>query len=537
MLWLRILAVVFTGTSQALIAPPLSWTPLHWISWIPLLWALEGVGTRRRFWLGWLGGTTALLAIFYWIVGTVQKFSNLPLSLGIAVLILFALAWGAYLGLFAMAYPWIKRWAGPAWPLAVAALLVACEFINPQLFPFYQGVAHYENLPLFQVVSITGVRGVSFLVLLVNGLVWAAIEALWLRRGPVKPRQLPVLSGITIGIFALVLIYGGARLRRIDQLEQDAPAVRVGLIQIGMGIEDRSRRIRQNRHGILEEYLDESRSAAEQGAQVVIWPEGASPYRVEGRRGRELSAVCKDADLEIWLGALTRVTDAETNERQYHNSAFRFDREGNRHGPYDKIILLPFGEYMPLRHLLPKLTKKIEGVGNFYPGDDVVIFDSPWGPFNFLICYEAIRAKLVRKSVREGSRFFVTITNDAWFGDTSCPSQHMMLTANRCAEYGCPMVRAATTGISSYVDTRGRIVRQTVPYTKETVVVDVPLVYAPTLYTRVGDTFSWACLAISVFGIGAVWWRRRQERPQAGPDEEPHQHRGKPRKKAKRRRR
>ncbi len=520
MLWLRILAVVFTGTTQALIAPPLSWTPLHWISWVPLLWALDGVGGKRRFWLGWLGGFSALLAIFYWIVGTVQKFSNLPLSLGIAVLILFAAAWGLYLGVFAVAYPWVKRWAGPAWPFAVAALLVATEFANPQLFPFYQGVAHYENLALFQVVSLTGVRGMSFLVLVVNGLVWAALEALWLRRGPVRPRQLPVLAGIVAAVFAAVLVYGAVRLRHIDRLEQDAPTVRVGLIQIGMGIEDRSRRIRQNRYGILREYMEESRNAAEEGAQVAVWPEGASPYRVEGRRGREIGSVCKDADIEIWTGALTRVTD-EQHGRHYRNSAFRFDRQGQRHGPYDKIILLPFGEFMPLRHVLPGLTQKIEGVGNFYPGEDVVVFDSPWGPFNFLICYEAIRSKLVRRNVRAGSRLFVTITNDAWFGDTSCPSQHLMLTANRCAEYGIPMVRSATTGISAHVDARGDLVVQTEPYTKDIVVAEVSLAHAPTPYTRIGDAFSWICVAIAVVGAGLGWRRLRQERaadPEVAPD-------------------
>jgi len=503
MLPLRILATVFTGTAQALIAPPASWTVLHWVAWVPFLWAISGQPARRRFWLGWLGGATALAAIFYWVVGTVQRFSNLPISLAIVALILFCLLWGAYLGFFALAYPRIRAWSGPAWPFAVAALFVACEYLNPQLFPFYQGVAHYDNSLLFQLSSITGVRGLTFLVLLVNGLVWAAIEALWLKRGAVRPTHLRWLSAATALLVLFTILYGALRLRHIRQLEEEAPSLRVGLVQLNLGIEERSRRTRtrEGRMGVFEEYLDESRWAAEQGAQVVAWPEGSSPFRVTGKRGKDIARTARDTGIEMWLGGLTIQKDPETGKGRFHNSAFRFDRNGDRDRRYDKIVLLPFGEFMPGRHLFPELTKKVKGVGNFYPGEDVVVFETEWAPFNFLICYEAIRSQLVRKSVEAGSRFFVTITNDAWFGDTSCPHQHLMLTANRCAEFGCPMVRVATTGISAAVDTRGRITAQTAPYTKETLIVDVPLVYAPTLYTHIGDLFSYLCLAVAASGL------------------------------------
>jgi apolipoprotein N-acyltransferase len=523
MLWLRVLAVVFTGTAQALIAPPLSWTPLHWIAWVPFLWAIEGQRPRRRFWMGWLCGASALAAIFYWVVGTVQRFSNLPTSLAIVTLILFCLMWGAYAALFALWYPRIKAWSGPLWPLAVAALFVACEFINPQLFPFYQGVAHYQNPALFQVASITGVRGLSFLVLLVNGLAWAAIETLWLKRGPMQSRHLVRLTGVTVLLLAATLIFGAFRLRHIRSLEEDAEVLRVGLVQLDLDIKERARRsrTRKGRLGIFEEYLAESRRAAEQGAQVVMWPEGASPFRVTGKRGQDIAETAREAGIEMWLGGLTTRKDPESGDIRFHNSAFRFDRRGDRDRRYDKIVLLPFGEFMPGRHLFPELTRKIQGVGNFYPGEDVVVFETEWAPFNFLICYEAIRSKLVRRSVEAGSRFFVTITNDAWFGDTSCPHQHLMLTANRCTEYGCPMVRVATTGISAAVDARGIIVAQTEPYTRETLVVDVPLVYAPTLYTRIGDAFSYACLFVAIAGVcwGPVARRLRRGRRDEKPAE------------------
>ena len=356
MLWLRVLAVVFTGVTQALISPPASWTFLHWFTWVPFLWAVQDVRPRRRFWLGWLGGASALAAIFYWVVGTVQRFSNLPLWMAIITLILFCLFWGAYAGLFAVLYPRIKAWAGPWWPPAVAALFVACEFINPQLFPFYQGVAHYENPALFQLASITGVRGLSFLVLLVNGLIWAALETLVFKRGPVTRRQLVWLSGATVALMVLTATYGAVRLHQIRRLEQEAPTLRVALVQLNLGIQERSRRsrTRKGRMGIFQDYLDESRKAAEQGAQVVIWPEGGSPYRVAATprpdgpqpapgeplrltsRGQDVATLAGELDTELWLGALTALRDPETGQAIYHNSAFRFDGEGQKDRRYDK---------------------------------------------------------------------------------------------------------------------------------------------------------------------------------------------------------
>ena len=533
MLWLRVLAVLFTGVTQALIAPPSSWTFLHWFTWIPFLWAVHDCRPRRRFWLGWLGGASALAAIFYWVAGTVQRFSNLPLWMAILTLILFCLLWGAYAGLFAVLYPRIRKWAGPWWPPAVAALFVTCEFVNPQLFPFYQGVAHYENAPLFQLASITGVRGLSFLVLLVNCLLWAGLETLWLKRGPVQRRHLVWLASGTAALVVATLIFGAVRLHRIRKLEEEAQILRVALVQLNLGIQERSRRsrTRKGRVGIFEDYLEQSRQASQQGAQVVIWPEGGSPYRVAATphpdapqpgpgeplrltsRGKDVATLAGELDTELWLGALTALRDPDTGASIYHNSAFRFDADGNKDRRYDKIILLPFGEFMPGRHLLPELTRKIKGVGNFYSGQDVVVFDTPWVPFNFLICYEAIRSRFVRRSVAAGSRFFVTITNDAWFGDTSCPSQHLMLTANRCTEYGCPMVRVANTGISAVVDARGKITYQTEPFTAETVIADVPLVYAPTIYGRVGDTFSYLCALVALMGWFLPYVRRRSEEP------------------------
>lgn len=501
MVLLRIVAAVCTGAAQALVAPPVGWSFLHWVSWVPLLWAISGVSWKGRLALGWLSGFAGVLALFSWMVETGQRFFDLSPAGASLLLVLMGLLWGGYVAVFAVLLPRIQSAAGPAWPFAAAALWVACEFLNPQIFPYYQGSAHYHHVLVFQAASLFGVQAVSFLVLLVNGILWAALETLWLRRGPLRPVQIigPVMAAAVV--FTACLGYGAHRLERIDQMEARADHLRIGLVQLGMGVEDRERRIKTASPGIIRDYLAATRDAADRGAQVVVWPEAAFIRGVTGRSGEPVRQLAKDSGIEIWAGAIVVGHDPSGVAPQFHNSAYRIDGTGSLDRRYDKNILLPFSEYTPGVRQFPWLSGLLATRGDCSRGEQLRVYQTPWVHYNFLICYEAIRSRLVRRNVREGSRLLVTLSNDAWFGDTSCPHQHMMLAAARSAEHGCPMVRVATTGISAVVDARGRIVERTEPFVTETLVVDLPLVYAPTLFTRIGNVFPWACVAVTGFGL------------------------------------
>ncbi len=174
---------------------------------------------------------------------------------------------------------------------------------------------------------------------------------------------------------------------------------------------------------------------------------------------------------------------------------------------YDKNILLPFGEFMPLEDQF-EILKKIQGVGDFESGDGLTVFASPSAEFVFLVCYEAIRHRYVRGGIVRGAQLLVNITYDAWFGDTACPHQHLMLSVLQSAQYGVPMVRAATTGISAVADARGRIVAETELFTREVLVQDVAKVRVPTPYLYLGDWFAQLAALIS-FTLLVLGWRGR----------------------------
>ena len=206
-----------------------------------------------------------------------------------------------------------------------------------------------------------------------------------------------------------------------------------------------------------------------------------------------------------------------------YNSAYAFDRKGELNGRYDKMIPLPFGEYIPLSGTFPILNQLISGPGDFRAGDVPLTFHattadgSPY-TYSVPICYEAILNLsmwwLYAGTEAEPVDLFVVITNDAWFGDTSSPHQHAMLTTIQALQFGRPMARLAYTGVSWVVDVDGRIRHETAPFTDVVDVAELPLVKVDTVYVRGGWVFPYICVIIA---LGGIFVARRREEPAAPP--------------------
>ena len=203
----------------------------------------------------------------------------------------------------------------------------------------------------------------------------------------------------------------------------------------------------------------------------------------------------RQSGAEIWTGANHNTTDSR-NELVSHNSAFRIFGDGQIDTRYDKNILVPFGEYVPLRDVIPGFDR-IESVGHFAAGTTIPVYTSGTTRFVFLICYEAIRSGFVRKALDDSVNLIVNVTIDAWYGDASEQSQHLMLAATQSAMNGIPLVRSTTTGISAFVDARGVITSQAGNFTREALVGEVRPVHVPGFYSRWGDWFAWLCVAAS----------------------------------------
>jgi apolipoprotein N-acyltransferase len=509
-LLVSLLILALSAATQGLVVPPLSMVWIHPICFAPALWVLSAARGRRAFLLGWFWGFLMELVVFYWLVFTARTFSNLPTPLAAMVLVLFGLAYGAYGGFFAWGLARIRRASGAWWTVAVAAWFTACEFLNPQLFPYTQGVLWYRQPWVFLAVSLVGQAGLSFLVLLANTVVLAGLEH-WRarRRGAARTFIDPALvRGLSVLAVALLssMAWSLLRLHVVDGAQSSAPTVRIALIQTGTTVK-RARAMTDVE--MVTDQVELTRQVLEKVGHVdaIVWPEGAISGSPQAQENAPLGRLVEETGAEVWTGANVS-SHTRDGDKARMNSAFRVYGDGQLDRRYDKNILLPFGEYMPLEKVFPFL-RLIRGVGKLTPGNELVAFDSPKARFVFLICYEAIHSGYVRKAIRDRVNLLVNVSYDGWFGTTSCPWQHLMLSAAQSAQYGVPMARGATTGVSAFVDAAGRVTDQTETFERTFLVKDVPIVRVFSPYALVGDVFAWGCVVFSALLLFSDWRGRR----------------------------
>ena len=456
----------------------------------PLLVALCAGTLRRAFWLGLLTGTVYFTGTLYWITGVMVVYGGL--QTWIAVPLNIALI--AYLALFPALFGLIVRRLtvahGPMALVAAPFVWAATELGRTHLFTGFPwallGYSQVTLLPIAQLASLAGVYGVSMLVAAVS-----ATLALALRR-----RYLPL--AIALALVLACAAWGQRRLTAND-LTQTGDPVRVGLIQgnVDQGIKwDPSRA-----SAIFEDYLRMTHQAIASGAQLLLWPESSTPfmYEEEPFNAARIRAVVQQAHVSLLFGSDQIEWKAVGTRRipdKYFNSAFLLRPDGRTAGVYRKMHLVPFGEYVPLQKLLFFAAPLTEQVGTFWPGEHPELLPVDGHPVSVAICYEVVYPALVREFVRGGSELLTTITNDAWFGDTSAPYQHFQQASMRAIEEGRYLVRAANTGISGIVDPYGRVVEQTPIFQPAVLVGDARFLKTTTWYTRQGDVLAYASVLL-----------------------------------------
>lgn len=502
---LTLASLLFTGLVQAVISPPSNLLFLHPAAWVPALAVFSRLEGRRALMAGWLVGFSANLAIFDWLPGTVSRFGDLPWAAAVVVWLLFAAATGFYSALFAWGFARVRRRSGSLWPFAIAAWFSAVEFLNPQIFGYLQGDAWYQVPHFFLATAVTGVSGISFLVMLGNAVVLQAVEYGRCRTTAARRDLLRNAAALA----ALLLVAGGYstwRLGEIRRAEDSAATMRVALVQPDHTIDRRHELDGMKPSAFADDLVAMSRDAAaaavRDGAKidVFVWPEGALRSDPVRAPNTAVGDFVRSSGAEVWTGANHKEVDRDGHRREF-NSAFRVFAGGAVDRRYDKNILVPFGEYVPLRDVVPGF-RDIHTAGNFEAGREVPVYDAGPARFVFLVCYEAIRPAFVRKAIGSGANLLVNVTVDAWYGDSSEQSQHLMLAAVQSALNGLPLLRSTTTGISAFVDASGVITASTGTFTREVLVRDVKPLRVASLYSTWGDWFAWACVAASVLLLG-----------------------------------
>jgi apolipoprotein N-acyltransferase len=500
-LW-RLAAVVTSGLALSASFPSLDLQLLAWVALVPMLVAVRGQSPRTAAGLGWLAGFSFFVPTLYWISPTISNFTRIDeaVAAGVCVLLAGVSAWT--FAVFAWGLERIGArggsrllWAGLAWP----ALDWMRSFVIAP-FPWaFIGYTQHDWLTMIQIADLGGVYLVSSVLVWVN----AALAEMVAAR-----RLLPAAAAVVVGLPLLTAGYGSWRLSTIEA----APfigEVHAGFVQGNVPQSQKWDDKLQDE--ILAGYLDLSRDAVAAGAKLVVWPEASVPFFLElDARTDLLADFAREQGVYLLVGAPGYEDRDGTGARPY-NQAWLVTPQDLFLGPYDKIQLVPFGEYIPLGGLFGMVDVVVEAVGQLGAGTEHVLFAVPMEPlpgvqaperamarFGTLICYEGIFPELTRQFVVEGADFLINISNDAWYGDTSAPWQHLSMVAMRAVENRLPVLRSTNTGVSAFIGPDGSVGGKSALFRRDMGVQSVMLRDLDSLYRHVGNGFVYGALALAL---------------------------------------
>jgi apolipoprotein N-acyltransferase len=495
------LLAALSGVLLALSFPKFGHPAVAFIALVPLLVALRGASPRRGFTLGLIAGFIHYAGTVYWTGATVSTFGGLPVFVAVIVAGLLALYMAAYIAVFgAITATLIRRFHGAGLWLA-PAVWVTMEYLRGILiggFPWIPlGNTMVTFLPIAQLASLVGVQGLSLFVAVLNvGFAVAAISS---------GRRRTIGAAVSILLILAVSVWGGLRLAA-NTLTHGAP-IKVGLIQGNIAQTDKWNPDRAGM--ILDRYLQLSNQAVNNGAQFLIWPESSTPfYFEEDAAGGMVRGMVRTLGVPLLLGS----DEIEPGDPPKHyNAAFMLDTHGTTAAVYRKIHLVPFGEYVPFQQLLFFVGPLVDAVSAFSRGTRVTMMPVEGHMVSTAICYEVTYPALQREAVRQGSELLTTITNDAWYGDSSAAYQHFEMAVMRAIEQGRYLVRSANTGISGIVDPYGRVLIRTNLFETVAVVGEARFVQARTVYATIGDLAAYLSAAVVMVALAFVFLEGRNK--------------------------
>jgi apolipoprotein N-acyltransferase len=410
-----------------------------------MLMGLAAPTVKLAFKYAWLSGTLASLACLYWVFWPIEHYGDIHWALALPVPVLLSMTMGCYYGLFGIAARFSNRlspvlaalFLGLAWTvmeLAQATLLSGFSWLTLS--------SAFVTWPIVvQAASFVGAYGLSgLLVLIVAGVVLSGRSKLCL-----------LVSLVTA---AVVL---GIGWNRLSTYAETTPAHSVALVQ--GNIDQSIKWDPEYQQATVQKYLHLSRQVSEASApELIVWPETAMPFYFQDSTPlrRPVLDFVREGKTAVLLGSPAYERIDGPGSFILFNRAFLLDSRNQAPLWYDKEHLVPFGEYMPLANILP-LQKLVSGVGDFVSGKNEHALKSGDLALGVLVCYEAIFTGLAQDRVSQGANLLINISNDAWFGNTSAPHQHLHLAALRAIEQSRYIVRSTNTGISAFIDPLGRI--------------------------------------------------------------------------------
>jgi apolipoprotein N-acyltransferase len=464
--------------------------PLAWLAFVPFFWVVEGAQKpRRAIFYGWLTGLFAHLAGFHWLVYTISVFGGFPYAASVPIFLIYAALQGLQMALFAA----LVRAAGFGPLLLFPALLwVPLEFFFPLLFPWYLANSQGEFSWFVQTADLVGPYGASFIVMWANAALYRVVSA------PAPERRTALLPMAYAALAVIVsVVYGYQRLDSIAEEMAGARKLPAGSVQANVGVDLKWNPdlAKQN----LEKHM--RLTAQVDHAPVVIWPESAVEFWIPETiqvLPRELVPPLEAERASFVFGARSFSGKPGTSSFRAFNTAFHADANGRVLGRYHKQILLAFGEYLPFAKLLAHLPG-LPFADGFTPGDGPRLFHfgrtvraAP------LICYEDLMPDVVRRFVGEmRANVLINLTNDAWYGRSVGPWQHLWLARFRAIETRRSLLRVTNTGVTSLINAKGEITQVLPTFTEAVMQSELEVLTSETYYVRFGDWFAWGTTIIA----------------------------------------
>ena len=522
---------------------------IYWLSWIalaPLLAAIlrarapETLQLRLQkhdqarllpatpwqgFILGYLCGILWFAGTCYWIFDTMHRYGGMPVPAALLALVLFCMYVGLYHGMFGLLLALIAA-AGKSGlkPAATASsvrralaaapfLWVAVELARTRItaFPWeLLGYSQAANFALTRIATLTGVYGLSFEIALVNSVFAAAF--LVPKDAPKERRKLLLLAACGTAV-----ILQAGQLLAPPPVPADHTALlvqpNIPVLPGGMWTKEYFQdTLRELTTVSLQSPGEQLTAPAEKSApetnhrpvNLLVWPESPSPFYTNDPLFRDaVSALAKQSGTWVVAGAIgiTPAMHSGGENSQIFNSAALVNPQGEWIGRYDKVHLVPFGEYLPFPKLFAFAGGLTKEVGEFQQGASHAPLDAGGGRFGMFICYESIFPDEVRLGPLQGAQVLLNISNDGWYGDSGAWKQHLQQTRMRAIENDRWLLAATNTGMTASIDPFGRIVAATPRKIRTALVAPYALRGGTTLYTRQGDWFAYLCAIISAGAI------------------------------------
>ncbi|MCX7944235.1 MAG: apolipoprotein N-acyltransferase [Deltaproteobacteria bacterium] len=499
--FLGILSGILTALSQPLVISYFSEKEIFntfyagfisWVSFVPLMFVIRRLEPKKAFVAGLFGGLFYFGIVLYWLDIAMTVFGNMPQYLAIPALLLLVAYCSMYWGIWAYISVYIFKGLGFDISVISPFIFVVLEYLRNYLFTGFPwgniAYSQYKNIIFIQISVIGGIYLVQYVILVIN----ATVEG-WVRYLLVRNEKKPIRYSLFLaGLMIFVYLFGIFRAGYIEGVASKSPKLKVAMLQgnIDQGIKKKSQ---EYRGSILSNYLDLLERAGESSPELVIWPEAAYPLTLpdemqsfakpEGLLGKKLYPFAQIIGVSTYF--------YEGQKRYLHNGAFVVDKNLNIVAKYNKSHLVPFGEYVPLG--IP-VEKFVSGIGTFVPGKEIrpveIEHNGKVIRSGILICYEGIFPEISREHVEKGANLLVNLTNDAWYGISSAPYQHLSMYVFRAVENGRFLARVANTGITAVINPYGKIVSETNIFERTVLSGEVALIEEKTIYVKLGDLFA-----------------------------------------------